>query len=452
MDRPEEPGEGASTGSEHAAAAPARTRLGRLAGRLMPRGRFARQLLLLSSGTLAGQAIVVATSPLLTRLFTPEEFGLLTVFTAIMGFVGNGVGLRYELAVPLGESDEEAAAVVVLTSMIVLAFGAASVAALAVGAPQLARAVGEPALEPLLWLLPVAVLVWGLSLPLGYWSVRRGSFRVNAIGRVVQAGSMSTIQLGAGLGGWGGAGLIVGWVIGHAARSVQFIASLTRQDRLLLRAVRPGAVLAAARRFWRYAVFSTPSALLQSGTQFLPGVLIAALFGVAAAGWFGLAQRMLELPVRLLSNTASEVFLNAIARREPREVYRLCLRTIGRFTLLGLVGAVPLALAAPPLFALVFGEAWRAAGEVVQVLIPLQLARFVVIPISQTLYVFNRHDLHFVSAVLNIAALGASFALGWAWQLSSLTTLLLFSLGSSLAYVAYGLMALLVARRRFTAA
>ena len=80
----------------------------------------------------------------------------------------------------------------------------------------------------------------------------------------------------------------------------------------------------------------------------------------------------------------------------------------------GMVGMTPLLLFGPALFALIFGEPWRMAGAIVQCLIPVQLARFVVIPIAQALNIYGRQDLHLAAAALGLAATAAAFALG-AW-------------------------------------
>jgi O-antigen/teichoic acid export membrane protein len=46
-------------------------------GRLLPESAFLRKLSVLASGSILGQVLVILSSPFLTRLFTPEEFGVL---------------------------------------------------------------------------------------------------------------------------------------------------------------------------------------------------------------------------------------------------------------------------------------------------------------------------------------------------------------------------------------
>jgi O-antigen/teichoic acid export membrane protein len=178
----------------------------------------------------------------------------------------------------------------------------------------------------------------------------------------------------------------------------------------------------------------------------LPTVLLAVLYGPVAAGWYSLAQRMLELPVRLLSTSTSSVYLHEVSRGDPAEVYRLFLRTSRRFLLIGLAGMLPLLLVAPWLFGLAFGADWREAGIMVQCLIPSQLTRFVVVPVAQTLNVYRRQHLHLIAAALNLASLLLSGLVGRALALGPEATVLVFSLGSCAAWLVYFLFAWRVAR------
>lgn len=142
-------------------------------------------------------------------------------------------------------------------------------------------------------------------------------------------------------------------------------------------------------------------------------------------------------PVRMLSEAASQVFLSEIARAEGPAIYRLFSRTALAFLAAGILGALPLLLAGPGLFALVFGEPWREGGVLVQLLVPIYLARFVVVPVSQTLNVTGRQHLHLTASVLNMLALGIGFGLGTWWDLPMNTTVLLYSIGSTSAFLFY---------------
>ena len=97
----------------------------------------------------------------------------------------------------------------------------------------------------------------------------------------------------------------------------------------------------------------------------------------------------------------------------------------------------PLLIAGPTLFAAVFGEAWRNAGEMTRLLVPMYLARFVVTPVAQTLNVSGRQSQQLLVTSLAVAVLAISFVIAWRYKLEPLTTILIYGVGSSLTYLLY---------------
>ena len=392
--------------------------------------RFVRRLTTLSGGFLLGQLLILASSPILTRLFTPAEFGVYAVFTAITGIFGNVLSMRYELAVPISKSDRDAAALTALAVLAVVASCALTAPLAWSGAAWLAVKTEMPELANLLWAVPVTIVLLSSAETASYWSVYRGAFRLNAKARLVQGAAQSVSQVSFGLLGFAAAGMVLGYGLGYAVRLAYMLVSFTPGDRSLLAHPAWSAVTRVARRNWQYPAFSAPSALLEASTQLLPVLLIATLFG----------------PIRLFAQAARQVFLGEAAQREPAGIYRLFKRSSLLFVGLGLVGTAPLLVAGPALFAFVFGEAWRAAGEIVQLLVPLYLARFVVTPISQTLNILRRQSLHLVSSSLDAGLMLATFTTAWLLALPPMVTLLMFSLGSTAAYTLYFILAWRAAR------
>jgi O-antigen/teichoic acid export membrane protein len=374
---------------------------------------------------------------LLTRLYTPEQFGLFAVFSALSAIIGVAISLRYEFAVPVVKEEEDAVALVAAAMLVACLLSGALAVLLLFWSHEIAAAVGLGDQATLLWLLPPAMLLWGIGSGLSFWAIRQDLFRLNGFNRVVQFGTQAAGQLGFGLIGFGSIGLVLGYVLGYLTRFVHLALALPRLD--LVRLCRPPLVRLrqVLRRHWYYPVFSASSSLLQSSCHMLPAVLVALLYGPALAGLFALSQRVVALPVRLFSDSASQVFLGEIATADRDRLVRLFKKTTLLFLAIGLLGMLPLLLAGPWLFALIFGEEWRQAGVIVQILVPLHLARFVVRPVSQTLNVLQRQDLHLTSSVINALTLVISFGAGWWWTLDALWTLLIFSMSSSIAWVFY---------------
>ena len=137
-------------------------------------------------------------------------------------------------------------------------------------------------------------------------------------GRTAQFGSQALLQVIFGLAGLKAFGLLVGYALGYVLRFVLFLLVLPAADRRQLASCRVRRFWPLACEHWRHAVLGTPARLLQNAVQLLPAILLAALYDPAIAGLFALAQRILVMPVRLLSHAASQVFLGEAVTRDPR--------------------------------------------------------------------------------------------------------------------------------------
>jgi O-antigen/teichoic acid export membrane protein len=406
--------------------------------RLIPKSRFVRRLAMLSGGTVLGQLLLVATSPVLTRLYGPESFGGLAVFLSISSIFAMVAALRYDFAIPVARDEREAVGLVGVANAASVVVTLATALGVWLGGDWLARITSVPDLMPLLWLLPLTVLCNGVCAALGSWSIRRGTFRMNSANRVVQAVGQAGGQLGFGLAGSGSPGLIVGYCLGPLISALYFVHALPTAERRQLAAVPPRRLWPLAREHWQYPVYSTPASLLTSATQLLPAVLLATLYGPAVAGWFGLGQRVMGLPVRLLAQAASQVFLGEAPKLgDDAAVRRLFVRSTLGFTAMGLVGMAPVMVLGPWLFAHVFGPAWREAGMMAALLVPQHLTRFVVMPVSQTLNIYGRQDLHLTASAANGAGLALAFGLAYATPMEPMAVVLLYSAGTTLAYLLY---------------
>lgn len=399
--------------------------------RYLPEKAFLRKLFTLASGTVVGQLLVVASSPLLTRLYTPAEFGQFAVLAAVIAIAGIAACWRLEFAVLALPDDGEAAAVLRAALVAALAMTLATAVAVWRLGDWFVALVDAAPLAPWLWLIPCAVLIWGLGGLGTYWALRHGAYGRNGLNRTLTLGAQAGGQVACGLLGAGSPGLVLGYLAGYVVRLGHYLVLLTAEDRRRLAAPAWRTVWRVARASWRYPVFSAPSSLLQTLCEMLPAIVIAALFGPATAGFYALAHRLMGLPVKLLGEAASHVFLGEGRALTGLALRRFFLRTLGLFVGLGVLGMLPLLLFAPPLFALVFGEAWREAGVIVQLLVPLHFARFVAGPVSQLFVVLRRQDVYFFSSLLNGTAIAVSFTAGYLLALPGNVTILLFSLASA---------------------
>jgi O-antigen/teichoic acid export membrane protein len=282
----------------------------------------------------------------------------------------------------------------------------------------------------LIWLIPSGVLLYSMAQPLANLALRGGAVAANSLTPPLQSVSQLAAQGALGLLGTGGLGLATGYVLGLTPRLLWLGCAARTSLRHPSRRLDVRELTAAFRREWRYPLIAVPSTLLRLVSQFLPVVIVTLLYGPAIGGLFGLAQRVVTMPVRMIGLATSQAFL-AEARTLDRPALRsLLAATVLRFVVIGFAWGVPLALIAPHLFAFVFGSEWRMAGEITRVLIPIHIARFVLTPISQALNIVGRQHLDLALAFPLIVALVLCFALAEAADLSPLSAILAYSLAS----------------------
>ena len=419
----------------------------RLARRLGVVGEFGRRVMLLAGGTALGRAIVILSSPLLTRLYTPEDYGFLAVYMAVVGILGSIVCLRYELAIPLPASERTAANLLVLSLMIIVLSALLAAVVIGLAGDAIARRLNLPEITPYLWFLPVGLVGVGCHQALSYWAIRKKAFSRIARTRVVQGFGQVGLQLGLGLGPGGPLGLLVGDLVGQAA-GISTLATTTRgKDSRAFAGVRPHSLRAAMRRYWRFPIYSTGSALLDSSSRHLPAVLLAALYGPQIAGWYALGQRVVAMPMLLLGGAVGIVYLSeaaTAAREDPDRLRRLLLRMSGRLLCLGALPFGIVGVTGPWLFAIMFGANWEVAGTYAQILALMYLAQFVVGPMSSTLNVIGRQDLHLLWDLFKMGLVLLLFGLGHtlAWTASAM--LAAYGAGMLFCYVAFRLLGLVL--------
>jgi lipopolysaccharide exporter len=352
-----------------------------------PGDGFVGGVLTLVSGTAVAQLLLALALPVLTRLYTPAEYGALAVYASTLTVLVVLASLRYELAIPLPEDDEVAGSLLALTLVILAAMTALVSLVVWLAGDALVTRANVPVLRPYRWLLPVGFLGAGAYQALSYWAIRRRAFGRLARTKLSQGVGQVAAQVGLGLAGAGAPGLLVGDVIGRVAGGGG-LALLALRDRPFARVTR-ASLAAAAGRYRRFPLLTTGAGLLNIGSLQLPSIVFSASFGVAAAGLYALSFKMLVLPTMLVGQAVGQVFLSRAAAlaEEPERLRQLTERT----ALTLLAGGLPLfgavALAGPQLFGGVLGSRWEQAGRYAQVLAPWFVVWLVSSPLSGLLSV-----------------------------------------------------------------
>lgn len=401
--------------------------------RLLPKNHFARGVSVLVGGTAGSQVLLVLASPLLTRLYGPDDFGLLAVYASLLAIIGVVSSLRYELAIPLPEDDVEAANVAALSLLLVITTAVLTGVVVLLLSGPISAALGVPALGPYLWLLPIGVLVAGAYKVFNYWAVRTKRFSTIAGTKLRQAIATIGIQLvGFKLGS---VALLLGQVAGQGVGTTTLGVSAIRSTGF--RGIHWRGIKWIAWRYRRFPIYSSWAGGANTASAELPPTLIAALFTPAAAGLYALAHRVLTLPMSLIGQSIGQVFFaNAAEARRNGELGSLVASVHTKLAHVGFPPALVLVLLGPNLFTFVFGEQWRQAGEFARWMAPWLYLQFVSSPISTVFSVTDNQKKALAFQIILLVSRIAAMVLG-AWYGDLNLTIMLFAGASAFCYLGF---------------
>lgn len=358
---------------------------------LAPKSTFLHSVGLLTSGTVLAQGLLALSLPLLTRLYSPADFSLLAVYTSVLGLVAAASCLRFNIAIPLPEDDRTA------MNLLILALGSAALFGLLTALPVLiaprtsAQVLGQPRMEPYLWMIPLGVLLHSTYDSLQYWGSRKRRYGLISRTRITRALGGSGTQIGIGSLSATPFGLIIGQVVYSGFGAIGLVLSLWRHDRVATVGISRSSLARAASEYRKFPMLSVPEALFNTAGLELSILIIAATAAGAEAGYLMLAIRALGLPMGLVGSSVAQVYLTEAPQKlrdgQLAEFTRRMMWTLFK------TGAPVLGLAAvasPFLFPLVFGSEWDRAGIIVAWLAPMFILQFVASPVTMVLHVAGR--------------------------------------------------------------
>lgn len=367
---------------------------------------FGKNVIMIAGGTAFAQVLGYMLSPIISRIYTPEDFGVLTVYSAILGMISLLGALSYDSAIPIAENDEKAINVLGLCLLIlcISTIGLALVLYL-IGKPLLSMLNAEQLLN-YRFLLVIGFFLTGLYTVLMSWAYRNRSYKIIAKTKLSQSVTGNTVKLGLGYFGLRPAGLVVGQILSESAGIITLFMPMARRNQQPLREISIRDIKWVAKRYMKFPLFSAPALLLLSISSKLPSLFISGIYGTQTVGLYGFAFTIVYMPMSLVGNSVAQVFYSEAAntgRKDPKRVKELSSKLLKRLFIIGFVPLITLVLFGPTLFSLVFGPRWYDAGVYARILSIQAFSHFLFHPISTVFNIFEHQKTIFF---LNVIRLG----------------------------------------------
>lgn len=399
---------------------------------------FVKHALILVSGTAGAQLITIAAMPLLSRLYSPAEFGVWAIFLAVSSITATFVTLRYETTILLPKNDDDAFRLVWVSGFLALGLGFLLVAVAMLLPDSFKKSLGIAVLGEH---LPIAILA-GIStamLAIGNnWLNRGCAYGKMSMLRLVQSVALAGTALLLGLYGVS-SGLLFSQIFALLLASILMFWLLRNAIVFFSK----NSIVVLAKNYSHTPKYLLPTALLDTITLQLPILLITAWFSSEMAGQFSMAWKILAIPSSLIGAAVGQVFLQKFSSTWPNALAakKLLYKTWFIFAATGLIPLILIILYGQDIFIFVLGKEWSEAGKIASVIAPMLYAILISSPTSGTFLVLGlqKYSLYFGLSFLiyRTAAIFYGYYIG-----SIITGLYLWIFFECIAIVTYNLISL----------
>ncbi len=382
-------------------------------------------------GTLIGQGAVLISSPILTRLYGPGVYGEYSVIIAIVGLFSTTSALHYELAITLPEDNERARHLAILGLVMVALTTTALTFLLCFLRVQIEDIVRITLNFKYISAIASALLLTGFGIVLSAWVVRHRDFDTLAKSKCAQGLLQGIAQSAFGFANPNLKSLVLGQMAGLVS-NLWFLQRQNSSSRSLFG--NPLAVKTfreVASRYKDFARYSTVSSFINAIALNTPTIFISAIHGPLIAGLYALSYRILQIPIRLIGQSVSQVFFPlAVSHHRDHTLPQRVLGLFGGLTAFAIPSFVVLAIVGPSLFNVAFGANWREGGYYASFLSPWMLALFITTSMSTLVSVLEQQKQEVRLQVLYVASTVIALCIAFYME-SPRTTILLISIGST---------------------
>lgn len=405
------------------------------------RGNLGGVLTLMLGASIA-QVIPVLLSPILTRLYTPNDFGILDVFTSIASILASIASLKYEQAIVLPKSLEISFLLTRLSIYINLIFCVVLLLLVGFFSESFAFWLDKPQIRVYLFAVPFMVFFTAFFVSIRYYAIRNSQYKLISSANAFKALIGGVVQLGLGFMHLGTVGLISGQLSSATLINSRLYNKL-KNDRKghnlwdWKRDKKKYSIL--IQKYIDFPKFGVISTLANSLVLYGTSIFVFKIFSAEVLGYLALSNRVLGLPLNMISSAVGDVYLQngAKERRECGNASNAFKKIFLPMMLLTLGGASIGYFILPWLFSFVFGHQWANAGHIASILLFLFGIRFINTPLSNTYVIFEKQKKSLYATVSQVLLLFIVFYVTIKFSLTFESYIKLYVVTQSSFYMIY---------------
>lgn len=417
---------------------------------MIKQNSFIKDILTLSSVPLLSQILGFMLTPIVTRIYAPEDFGLLNTFSSIVAFLGVFSTLAYHSSILLPKKDRKAFDMLIVCLISTFTFTSLFFLIIFLFKNSIILRLNIPELKDYVFLIPIFIFLHGIYQTFRFWNSRFKKFKIIAASKVGEVITNKSTVLSLGLSGYNtGISLIYGVLFASIVKNTLLLINFKKHipD---FKNFKWSAILYGLKRYIKFPKYSLWSELLSRTPALVIVFLILKFFDSTVLGYYGLSIMVLTLPTVFITSSIMEAFMPRAAEAKHtnthvdllKEVYeRVVSLTIFPFLILGIYGDV--------LFEYFFGLEWFESGIIAQILVFRIFCEIIFDPIISLTVIIEKQQINLIRRVLNLIVISLSLLVGGFYQNYYLAFFLLsFSHGVVTALIGIYLMKIMKIRMK----
>ncbi len=394
------------------------------------RNQFNTDVAILSLGTILGQGINLAASPIITRIYTPGDLGLLALFMGVISVGGVIATGRYEQAILLPKKEEIAHLLlkIALILTVVVAFFSLPIFF------GVSKFFYDLPPKGMFYLYSISLLFIGIYQSYTHWFNRIRKYALLAFNKVLLGISSNLIMIGLGVLSFGSLGLIFGFLFGQLIATIHLFIRKKKNEQIHFGQKRMKVV---ARRYLDFPKFKIPAKLMNDISFQAPIFLLTSFFDLSVVGFFALSHRVVRLPLSIIGGSIGAVFFQKASEDfaqlgNCKEIFD---QTAKKLLLIAFPIFLLIIVLAPTIFAFVFGNEWREAGVYVQLLAAMSFFQFINAPLSRLFIIAEKQRSDLIWQMIFFSSSIISLSVGYFLFNDARLTLLLYSVSQALVFI-----------------
>lgn len=392
---------------------------------------------IIAGGTASAQAIAFLLSPIITRLYSPAEYGVFNSFSALVSLIAIGATLDYHKAIPIAEDKKQVSNLVSLSTLILLTFTIIIFIITLFFGNSLLTLLGNENLIKYKWVVPLGIFYFGFNAILFELLLRNKSFKLVSLAQILTAVLTNGIKILLGYLAFGPIGLLIGFIIGQITsitiqlfKNIRYfsIASFYRLSELKY----------VLKRYKKFATYSAPSNYIYTASNQLPLLFLVGIFGTEITGLFGIANSVVKLPLTLISQSVAKAFYSeaaSIGKNNPLKIKQDAINLIKKLALVAVAPTIALLFFGPYLFSIVFGSGWEEAGSYASLLSISLFFHFIITPFGRLFEIFEKQKISLLFNILRLLLVLLIFGCVIILNLAPIVAVGIYSIGMAIAYI-----------------